>query len=103
GQRTKGAHEYFQLLKHGRADFIGRLMIEHQLDASLPPLPTQRFAFEAFHACCLLTASRSSFGSYMALISEAKWVLTASRRSLPFAVSSPLSGVKAWPSTLKVL
>src|SRR5215472_7078396 len=102
-ERAEGADEYFQLLKHGRANFIGRFMVERQFDAPFAPFPAERLALEALHACCLLTASRSCLPSYMALISEAKRALTASRRSLPFAVSSPLSGVNALPISLKSL
>src|SRR6266567_4427008 len=103
GERAKAASEYFQLLEYGRANFIGRFMVECQFDAPFAPFPAQRLALEALHACCLLTASRSFLSSYMALISEAKCALTASRRSLPLAVSSRLSGVNALPISLKFL
>src|SRR5215472_7946209 len=79
GQGTKSANKDFQFLQRGRANFVGWLTVERQLDASLAPFPAQRLALEGLHACCLLTASRSFFSSYMALISETKRALTASR------------------------
>src|SRR6266852_329954 len=93
-KHIKCSNKFFQLRKHGRANFIGRLMIKRQFDHAFAPFPTQRFASESFHACCLLTASQLPFESYMALISDAYRALMASRRSLPLAVSSPFSGAK---------
>src|SRR5215467_147517 len=101
GQRDERAHKYFQLFQHCRANFIGGLTIKRQLDAPLLQFPAQRLALEALHACCLLTAWGSVFCSYMALISAANRAWTASRRSLPLTVSSPLSAVKALPTILK--
>src|SRR5215472_10590436 len=75
GQRAKGTNKYFQLLKHGCANFIGRLMVERQFDRPFAPFPAQRLALEALHACCLLVASRCFLSSYMALTSEAKRAL----------------------------
>src|SRR6266700_6502765 len=86
-EHVKLGNKLFQFGEHGGANFVGRRMIESQLDHAFAPFPTQRFTGESFHACCLLAASRVPFESYMALISEAYRALMASRRSLPLAVS----------------
>src|SRR5260370_42343974 len=82
-KRSKCGDKLFQFREHGCANFVGRLMIEGQLDHPFAPFPTQRFASKDFHACCLLAASRLPLASYMALISEAYRSLMTSRRSLP--------------------
>src|SRR6266576_2138181 len=102
-EHIKCGNKLFQFRKHGRANFIGRLMIKRQFDHAFAPFPTQRLAGESFHACCLLTASRLPFEPYMALISDAYRALMASRRILPMAVSNPLSGVKTSRSIVKFL
>src|SRR5207302_8872893 len=77
GHRAITNSEYFQLLEHGRANFIGRFMVECQFDAPFAPFPAQRLALEALHACCLLTASRSFFSSYLAYPWESMPALTS--------------------------
>src|SRR5260370_32431009 len=67
-QQTECSNKFFQFGEHGRAYFIGRLMIERQLDNPFAPFPTQRFAGEGFHACRPLTASRLPSASYTAFI-----------------------------------
>ncbi len=93
-KHIKRGNKFFQLREHGRANFVGGLMIDGQFDHAFAPLPAQRFTGEIFHfhSCCLLGASRTAFESYMALTSEAYRALMASRRSLPLTVSNPLSG-----------
>ncbi len=70
-EHAKCSNKLFQFREHGRANFVGMLMIERQLDHPFAPFPTQRFASKDFHACCLLAASRLPLASYMALISDA--------------------------------
>ena len=103
-EHIKCGNKFFQFREHDRANFIGRFMLERQFDDSCAPFPAQRLADEIFHfhACCLLTASRLPFESYMALISDAYRALMASRRSLPLAVSNPFSGVKTSRTIMKL-
>src|SRR5258708_5666335 len=101
-EHVKLGNKLFQFGEHGGANFIRRRMIESHLDHPFAPFPTQRFAGESFHACCLLAASREPFESYMALISEAYRALMASRRSLPLAVSELFSGEKTSRTIVKL-
>src|SRR5712692_4064286 len=45
--------EFFQLLKHGRADFIARLAVQRELQDIVGQLPGNCLAPEAFHASFL--------------------------------------------------
>src|SRR5260370_31538721 len=101
-KRSKCGDKLFQFREHGCANFVGRVMIERQLDHAFAPFPTQRFASKDFHACCLLASSRLPLASYIALISEAYRAFMESRRILPMAVSNPLSGVKTSRTIVKL-
>src|SRR5215467_737102 len=105
----KSRDKLLKVVKHCRANFIGRRMVERQLDDSFTPFPAQRLAEETLHACCLLTprtsapvsvSSRSRFPSYRWRISVAYRSWIASRRSLPLAVNNPASTVNASDRTL---
>src|SRR6266704_3036758 len=45
----KGTTDFFEFRKHGRANFVGRSMIEGQFDNAFAPFPSERFALEGFH------------------------------------------------------
>src|SRR6266853_6364885 len=92
-QSRNCCRECFEVGQSLASDFVGGLVIQRQLDNTVAPVPTKRFADEMPHDCFL---------SYMELISDAKRALIASRRSLPLAVSRPFSGVKDSRTTAKL-
>src|SRR5258708_3483356 len=62
-ERAEGSNELLEFREHGRADFVGGLMVESELNDSLSPFPSQRPAGKGFHGDGIL--------SYMASISAA--------------------------------
>src|SRR5215510_11144073 len=85
----KNRNKLLKLIKHGRADFIGWVVVKCELNDTFVQFPTQCLASKILHACCLFTArvaseaSRWSLAAYMASISAAHSSLTASRRIFP--------------------
>src|SRR5215831_4065126 len=92
-QRFELRDKFLEVFEHDRADFIEWLAVQRHFQHALAPLPSKRPSAKFLHHA-FPPAAAACF-RYMCSISSWNLELMASRRSLPLAVSKPLSGVNA--------
>src|SRR5450756_1393337 len=89
GQRRR---KFLQLVQCERPDLVARIAMQRELNRSIHDLPRKRLPFEVVHTVVVAWFFEAS---YIASISFRNRSAIMSRFSFPFAVSSPLSIVKA--------
>src|SRR5437660_3075913 len=86
----EGRDKLLEVLQHRRANLVARWMMESELDGAVLQLPRKRLRFLVKMK---LGIGHVGFLRYIESMASLKCVAMASRRSFPFAVSSPFSRV----------
>src|SRR2546427_335948 len=88
--RLERRNKLLEVLQHRRADLVARRMMEREFDGAVLQLPGKRLRFLVKMK---LGSGHVGFLRYIDSIASPKCAAMASRRSFPFAVSTPLPSV----------